>query len=142
VIDKVLNPVRSLLEGASEAKSIVDALLAAALLALPHVAGPLPDSSVFIPDGAHLPPVVERELLDFQVLGHALRRVLRSQAIQQVIGCTRSLAILVPGGDQRASEPVRGLQTQRGVAERSSGALDIFRDVTGLADSKPGRHHA
>lgn len=33
-----------------------------------------------------------------------------------------------------------GLEGQRREAERSAGALDVFRNVVGLGDCKPGRH--
>jgi len=39
---------------------------------------------VFIPNGAHLAPVIPRDLLDFQVFGHAHRQELLAQVIQQL----------------------------------------------------------
>jgi hypothetical protein len=73
---EVEDPGRVPLEVVPEAQGRVEAGLLPALLALPQVAGPRADGAVLIADGSHLPPVVERDLLDFEVLGHALRREL------------------------------------------------------------------
>src|SRR5713101_4316236 len=70
-----------------------------ALVALPHVAGPLPDGPVLIPDRAHLSPIAERDLLDFQVLGHAHRRELLAQVLQQLAELLFVL-LVVPCGDR------------------------------------------
>src|SRR5713101_8237016 len=69
-----------------------------ALLALPHVAGPLPDGPVLIPDRAHLSPVAERDLLDLEVLSHAHRRELLAQVLQQLAELLGVL-LVVPRGD-------------------------------------------
>src|SRR5260370_9487407 len=69
-----------------------------ALLALPHVAGLLPDGPVLIPDRAHLAPVAEVSFLDFQVLRHADRRELLAQVLQQ-LGELLFVLLVIPCGD-------------------------------------------